>query len=368
MATLKTDVVVMGTGGAGLAAALAAAEGGAKVMMFEKRKAFGGISVTAEDDSGNTMQVEAKTVVVASGGYAHNKEMLAKDGFELGRDLGVCYNTIPLEGDGIRMAWDLGAVPDGMGVMLTSFVPGAFLPFEKFPHTPETAALLDLVGWGLPYLWVNQHGERFMDEGNGNGGYIANAMARQKDKCFYLIFDGKIKRHIEKDGADTYSYLPGNIQDIDGLIQKALDKGMPGIFVADTLAELADKIGIAPTALQKNADDYNRCCEKGRDDLFAKNPKFLQPVKEPKFYAFKQSLGGYGTMGGIKINERAEAMDKNDEAIPGLYAAGDCANGVHPPNFSLGYILWGGQLSFAINSGRIAGENAAKCVGGQRRR
>ena len=111
--------------------------------------------------------------------------------------------------------------------------------------------------------------------------------------------------------------------------------------------------------LENTVADYNACCEKGHDDLFAKNPKFLRPVRKPRFYAFKLLPGGYGTIGGIKINERAEAIDRESEPIPGLYAAGDCANGTHTYDYPLVYILWGSTLSFAINSGRIAGENAA---------
>jgi fumarate reductase flavoprotein subunit len=484
MEKLKTDVVVMGTGGAGLGAAIAAAEGGAKVIVVEKRKVVGGISVTgmgifavesrlqrqknvqftrddafklfmdhthwhadaklvrayvdktastidwlenmgvefilldqltfpgcvnqtghlinsptvgthptatahmiklmkeraeakgveirtdtavkgiakagkafkvtAEDGQGNTFEVDAEAVVIAGGGYSDNKDMLGKDGFELGHDLWVNHG-IPLTGEGIRMAWELGAVPDGMAPQITSFMPGG-----KFPMNLESRALLGLVGWSLPYLWVNQHGERYMDEGRGNAGYISNAGSRQKNRVSYVIFDGATKRHIEKDGVDVPGYIQGDTSDIDGLIRKAMDAGMKDVFVADTLTELADKMGISQDALRKTVDEYNGFCKKGHDDLFAKNPQFLQTVKEPKFYAFRRLLGAYGTVGGIKINERAQAMNKADEVIPGLYAAGDCANGTHTYNYSLVYILWGSTLSFAINSGRIAGENAAK--------
>ena len=198
-----------------------------------------------------------------------------------------------------------------------------------------------------------------MDEGRGNAGYISNAVARQKDRCAYKIFDGETKRHIEKNGVDIAGYIQGDTSDIDRLIEKVVDAGMKDLFVADTLTELACKMGISPDAFRKTVDEYNGFCAKGHDDLFAKDPRFLRPVKEPRFYAFKHLLGAYGTVGGIKINHLAQAMDKDDESIPGLYAAGDCANGTHTYNYSLVYILWGSTNGFAINTGRIAGENAA---------
>ena len=224
----------------------------------------------------------------------------------------------------------------------------------------EARALLGLVGWSLPYLWVNQHGERFMDEGRGNAGYISNAAVRQKNRVNYVIFDGATKRHIEKDGPDVAGYIHGEVKDIDGLIKKAMDTGWKDVFVANTVAELAGKMDVPADAFQKTVDEYNRCCEKGHDDLFAKDIRYLQPVKKPKFYAFRRLLGAYGTVGGIKINHRAEAMDKDDEAIRGLYAAGDCANGTHTHNYSLVYIFWGSTNGFAINSGRIAGESGGQ--------
>jgi fumarate reductase flavoprotein subunit len=147
--------------------------------------------------------------------------------------------------------------------------------------------------------------------------------------------------------------------DLDADIKKSLDEGCDDVFVANSLAELGSKIGINSDVLHKTVDEYNKCWEKGHDDLFAKNPRYLQPVKQPKFYAFKRLPNGYGTIGGIKINERAEAINKENEVIPGLFAAGDCANGTYTYDYPLVYVLWGSTLSFAINTGRIAGENAA---------
>lgn len=100
----------------------------------------------------------------------------------------------------------------------------------------------------------------------------------------------------------------------------------------------------------------------GHDELFVKNPKFLRPVEVPKFYAFKNMPSDYGTVGGIKINHKAEVLNKECEVIPGLYATGNRANGRLSYEFSLAYTLAGSAIGFAVNLGRIAGENALKYI------
>jgi len=110
-------------------------------------------------------------------------------------------------------------------------------------------------------------------------------------------------------------------------------------------------------------DEYNRFCEKGHDDLFAKDPKYLRPVKEPKFYAFRIIPSAYGTMGGIQVNERLEVLDGEQNIIHGLYASGYDAFIIYGDIMDYDWNLPGMALSFALNSGRMAGENAVKYLG-----
>jgi fumarate reductase flavoprotein subunit len=264
---------------------------------------------------------------------------------------------LPLTGEGIQMAWDLGADQDGMCPQFTSFMPGG-----KQLMTPEAMGLFGLIGWSLPYLWVNQHGERFLDEGNGDTTHICNSINRQKNKCCYTIIDSATARYLDENGPDVAGYIHRKTGTIEEMVRSSIEKGAENVFMADSIGDLAKQLDINPDALKKNIDEYNKCCENNYDDLFVKNPKYLRTVKEPEFYAFKRRLGAYGTVGGIKINERAEVIDKESETIPGLYAAGDCANGTHTHHYSLVYIFWGSTLGFAINSGRLAGENAAEYI------
>jgi fumarate reductase flavoprotein subunit len=110
--------------------------------------------------------------------------------------------------------------------------------------------------------------------------------------------------------------------------------------------------------LVKTIEEYNKFCDSGYDGRFHKKHKFLRPVRQPKFYAGRLFPGSVGTLGGIKCNHRLEVITPTFGVIPGLYAAGYEANSTHGNSYA--YCLPGGTLGFAINSGRIAGENAAR--------
>jgi fumarate reductase flavoprotein subunit len=325
------------------------------------------VGVVAQDKKGQTFQVDAKAVIVGTGGYPHNKAMLKEHGdSELGRDLWL-LPPVKLNGSGISMAWDVGAVPDGMDLAIMC---GAFEVSDRDPGTVKFGT--QLVGIGClarqPYLYVNQQGQRFVDEGVFVTQYKANALKRQPDRCAYVIFDGETKRYAEEEGLDHIGPVSPDIihvRNVDAEF-RAIEDGNKGYAFSDrTLKELAGKIGVKAGALQETVEEYNKFCDKGHDDLFAKNPRYLRPVRKPRFYAIKIRDTIYGTLGGIKINERGEAVDARNEPIPGLYAVGDVANGSMTYDFALAHILQGGPMSFALNVGRIAGENAVQYVRSQ---
>jgi fumarate reductase flavoprotein subunit len=320
--------------------------------------------VIVEEENGDTIQVNTKAVVVASGGYIHNKDMFRQYGeYELGRNI-VTFHKVKLTGDGIRLAWEVGAYaePKGMAAQISTAMPGRM----SIGGSKARAIILEIdIIAEQPYLLVNQLGLRFIDEGIQNFNYIGNAIMRQKDHCAYLIIDGGTVKRMEEFGVDHVVYIfPEKLKlnNVDSIINKAIDDGATDVYAADSLAELAGKIGVNADVLQKTVDEYNSFCEKGHDDLFAKDPRYLLPVKCPRFYAFKLMAAAYGTVGGVKVNEKTEVLTKEFEVIPGLYAAGDTANTALSYDFSLAYKLWGSALGFAVNSGRIAGENAVEYI------
>jgi fumarate reductase flavoprotein subunit len=121
-------------------------------------------------------------------------------------------------------------------------------------------------------------------------------------------------------------------------------------------------IGADPATLQATVDLYNHFCEQKHDELFAKNPRYLRPIRGPRFYAVRTQTVFLGTMGGIKINGKTEVVDELDRIIPGLYAGGFDAGGMYGDSYSIKYST-GLASGFAMNSGRLAGKNALKYLG-----
>jgi fumarate reductase flavoprotein subunit len=306
------------------------------------------VGVMVEDRAGESVQANAKAVIIATGGFGNNLEMIKKHtGYDWGKDL-ASFRIPGVDGDGIRMAWEAGAAPTEMSMELIYMMPGEF-----DPALGET--------FRQPHLMVNLLGERFINEEiMPNTTFTGNAIARQKNRTAFLIFDKTIKERMETVGFDQVSVVfPFTKADnFDALLQGHLDKGFKEVFIADSLDELAAKTGIDPDGLKRTVVQYNGFCEKGHDDIFNKRYDLLRPIKTPKFYAGRFLPGGYGSLGGIKINHRTEVLNKDWKKIPGLYAAGTDACSIYGDSYV--FVLPGNTMGFAINSGRIAGENAAE--------
>jgi fumarate reductase flavoprotein subunit len=331
---------------------------GAPVKGIRKQKSLP-VGVVAEID-GEEVEVACKAVVIASGGYANNKEWIKKyAGFDLDENLMPIGNTGKM-GDGIRMAWEMGAAPEGMGVLHLLRI-GPTGPDLPMMNVVEVAAI-------QPILWVDPRGERFCDEGicfydTSTG----NINSRFKKGYTFGIFDDSIKQHFMERGVDRgvgFTYLPGwKLPDLDTELQRLLSLGSAEILGGDSIEELAVKMGADPSVLKATVDRYNGFCAQKRDEQFAKDPTYLRTLKGPRFYAARCHTAFLGTLGGIKVNHRTEAVDQHDNSIPGIYAVGLDAGGIHAESYSMRDTS-GIASAFALNSGRVAGENAARYVKG----
>jgi fumarate reductase flavoprotein subunit len=136
---------------------------------------------------------------------------------------------------------------------------------------------------------------------------------------------------------------------------RAIEDGYDGYFEADSIEELAEKLGIDPEKLEETIDDYNDMCDCGVDTQFGKKQAYLHPITgKGKYRVGKFYIAAYGTIGGVRINKYCEVLDANDEPIPGLYSAGSDANTIYGDSYN--FTLPGNTMGFAINSGRMAGE------------
>ncbi len=317
------------------------------------REGNGIAAVVAAAEDGEPRRIACGSVFVATGGYTNNREWIKKyAGFDLERNLFPVGN-VDKTGDGIRMAWEAGAAAEGMGVVEM---------YRIGPMGPEFQMKSHLQIAGVqPDLWVDYRGERFCNEGiSFNDTAAGNVNARHKEGYTFTILDDSIKQTMIDNGIDrnmSQDNLPGaRPVNFDAEMSAAIKAASTEAFAADSVEALAELMGVQPAVLAATVAEYNRFCEKGHDDLFAKNPKYLRPLRGPRFYAMKCRTISLGTLGGIKINERMEVLDKKDKAIPGLYAGGMDAGGMWGDSYPIREGN-GTSSAFAINSGRIAGRN-----------
>ena len=306
--------------------------------------------VVAGDRSGEEIQIKTKAAIVATGGFGDNPKMIKKHtGYEWGKDL-HSFRIPGLEGDGIRMAWEAGAMPTPMRIELTAgLAEGSSLANEWVPAINQ------------PHLMLNLNGERFFNEAEGNTSFKANAIALQKDRLCYFVFDEDIKNGMKTylDFINLVIQIPC-LPDIDEMIKKVVESKYPHFFVAHTVEELAEKTSMNRKNLKATIEEYNAFCDHGYDKHFLKPTRYLRPVRKEPFYAFRLYPGGYGTLGGIKINYKTEVLDTSWGPIPGLYAAGTDACDIYGDTYV--FQLPGNTMGFAINSGRMAAEHAAEYV------
>lgn len=312
--------------------------------------------VIAEKD-GREFEIKAKSVIIATGGFPGNTEMLKKycpdyyDGMYTGNSP---YHT----GDGITMALEAGAEIVGnipifhVGPIVGSAPRGKLAALVKDPYA----------------IWVNKAGRRFIDEADCMVWECGNAILMQPDKVCYCLFDDDIRKNMEKRGIygtqdweDPKERSQTESSTLKEKLKEHSSMNPDEVKVSDSLDEMAVWIGADPQILKSTVDEYNDACDEGRDAIFIKDKAFMIPLRTPPYYAVKGITDCGETMGGIKVNEHMEAQDNKDETIPGIYVAGIIADGWESQTYCCEEMA-GSAFGFAINSGRIAGEKAAEFI------
>ena len=319
---------------------------GKKILKDAEGKVCG---VLAVNSAGEEIEIACKAAVIATGGAGDSPKMIKEEtGYEFGVDM---FNfAIPgNQGDGLRMAWEAGV--DHVPVRIEQAA-----NFEGIDDLPESVPNVLF----QPNLLVNLQGKRVMDEEEmQNTTFLSNAASHQKNRVLFSIVDSSIVKYYMRHGVDEISMVRFNedVSDFAEGVKMAEETGNKGLFVAETLEELAEKTGINAENLIETVENYNDYCEYG-DEEFFKRKKYLRPLKKGPYYAAAIRPGGYGTVGGIRINENCECLDKEFEPIPGLYAAGADACNIYDDSYM--FLLPGNSMGFAVNTGRIAGMEAAR--------
>ena len=306
------------------------------------------VGVLAESNDGE-IKVQAKGVIVATGGFAGNTELI-RTYLPSYDEKAFNLRGIPHKGEGLRMAAEIGAATEGM-VVLEMNGPGV-----------PTSAHLTIVANHPNTIWVNKNGKRFTDESITLFPETANCLYRQPGKVSYSLMDEEIKESIFNDELKPLDALiieksPWPFKADDDLKSMA-HNGI--VKIADSWDEIAQWIGATPDDLKAEIDEYNAFCTQGRDGLFVKDPRHLLPLRTPPFYAIECGLNLMTTHGGIKINHHMEVLNTQDKPIPGLYAAGVETGGTESDTYDSH--LTGHSFGFTVNTGRIAGEQASQFI------
>lgn len=326
--------------------------------------------VYAVCDDGQEYDAECDAVIVCTGGFGDNPEMIRQYmDYEHGKDL-FSFRIPGLTGEGMRMVWEIGGAQSPVMMEMTYESPGF-----------TGGGAVDTI-MRQPNLMVNTFGKRFINEEiMYNTPYTGNAIARQKDRLGISIISDSIIDYYREHGVDFNAWhKPVNsISEWDEFLARQeaheIDEqavkmrgsliGLQGaamdlFFTADSIRGLAEQMEMDPAALEATVSEYNDMCATGRDTGFCKDRRYLLPITGKKFYALKYYPSGYGSLGGIKVDSSLRVVRPDFSAITGLFSAGtDCCN-----IFGDTYMFYfpGSTMGYAINSGRMAGYNAVDFI------
>ena len=276
------------------------------------------VGVKATGASGETVTVNAKAVVLATGGFGANLDMVVKYKPEL---KGFMTTNAPgIQGQGIEMAQAIGAATVDMDQI-------------QIHPTVEanTAALITEGLRGDGAVLINAEGKRFIDE-VGTRDVVSAAEIAQTGSYSWLVVDQAM--------ADASSVIQGYIK-----------KGYT--VTGATYEELGKAMGVDAAAFAETMEKWNGYVEAKNDPDFGRT-SFANPLNTAPYYAVKVTAGVHHTMGGLKINANTEVLNEKGEVIPGLFAAGEVTGGVHGANR-----LGGNAVADFTVFGRIAGAAAS---------
>ena len=277
------------------------------------------VGIKATGASGETITINAKAVILTSGGFGANMDMVVEYKPEL---KGFMTTNAPgILGQGIKMAQAIGADTVDMDQI------------QIHPTVQYDSASLITEGLrGDGAVLINSEGKRFIDE-VGTRDVVSAAEIAQPGSYSWLIIDQKM--------VDDSSVIQGYIK-----------KGYT--FEGKTYEELAEQIGVDGATLAETMNTWNGYVEAKNDPDFGRT-SFADKLDTAPYYAIKVTAGVHHTMGGLKINTNTEVLNENGEIIPGLFAAGEVTGGVHGANR-----LGGTAVSDFVVFGRIAGAAASK--------
>lgn len=315
------------TSGVGVVNGLAkvAEANGTEIMLETAAKELivenGAVVGIVADNNGNKVTVNAKSVILATGGYDGKDE--SKEKYAPGSVGHHTFSNPGNVGDSLEMV----EAVDGK-ILLKGGLSGIHLVADQALNSPLAELRMIPTGVGVTDL-----GYRYADESMPSAFDYYNPMVKTGRKAFFNIVD---------------STTPNE------LLDQAVEEN--AAFKADTIEELAKLSGIPEYTLKTTIEEYNAACLEGTDKEFNKNTENMKPLITAPYYAVKITPNTNGSFGGIVTNLETEVMNVNNDTVKNLYAAGAVANG---ELFYLRYPVSGSSISMTLTFGRIAGQKAA---------
>ncbi len=275
--------------------------------------------IKVQDGKGNEYVINAKAVVIATGGFGANQDMVVK------------YDA-KLKGFGTTNG--PGATGDAIGLLEPLKV--GLVDMEQIQTHPTVvpgkSKLITEAVRGNGAILVNREAKRFIDELQTRD-VVSNAELEQEGATGFLVFDQNVRESLSA---------------IEGYYKIGL------LTEAETVKELAEKLGVNAHELENTINTYNTFVQNKEDKEFGRTNMKTELNKGP-FYAVEVGPAVHHTMGGIMINADAQVLTEEGQVIQGLFAAGEVTGGVHGANR-----LGGNAVADITTFGRIAGANAAK--------
>jgi fumarate reductase flavoprotein subunit len=282
-----------------------------------------------------------KAVVMCTGDYGNNPWMMRRY-CPHGADVALERNIYMVRNEDLRVAPE--PLDTGDGQQMVMRIGGAM---QSSPHAPMAHATAGPLN-NAPFLRVNAEGRRYENE-DVPAQSIANSMSTQPGALAWQIFDSQYASQMPLMGMGL-----GRFSSVTPLMKEGVDQSAH----ADTIEELATKVGLPVKTFKATVDRYNELCQKGRDLDYGKMSSRMTPLVKPPFYAGVTRRDFLVVLGGINTNLKFQALDAQNQVIPGLYLAGNMVGN----RFAVDYPVMCPGLShgLAYVSGRLCGQYAAE--------
>lgn len=316
-----------------------------KLLLDEDGRARG---VLAED-AGGEITFLARQVLIGTGGFMGDEELMRRylPTFDETTMEDMCFMGAVYSGDGIKMAFEIGAADDGTVAFecdpnKTPWCRNAFTPCRDLLNNTSHPE----------YVWVSKLGERFCDESKINA---TNSMYRLPHKACWILFDQGYLDHLLASSPFRPWAYPKGAEDFETRWQRQFDKGYTK--KADTWEELAEFIGCPPETLRRTMDEYNADCLTGRDRWFGKSADAMRPMTDGPFYASFSPMPMLVTRGPLRVDCSMRLLGRDYRPIPGFYAMGVDIGGTDSDTYAS--CSPSHSSLFSAASARIAARTAA---------